>query len=1393
MCELTSWKRLLIECKPHEFESRVGRELPTFEQLWRRLDDLHGVDAQKVLWCDVVSIWLLRYSQASKVLPAASAASLELLTALFVYVIDYLPQATGPFLNALTALLHKLIDAASDDACRFRWIDQTMKMSTTSKTMYVVVDIVVRRDAASARYVLRSHPHFVDRCLSMMWSDALANACSRALVSIYKSLDIADPAWLLVWQPAVMRALVTTRSRKNAMAYLLPPLLKACPLVFAPFMRRCIAETGLSGEDVDLLIGVAKCGQDLAIVTEPFAPHAGDALIPLATMVAFMCHQSPHYRLGAVRLFVGSPKSSHPVPQYIFDTLTSHAILDAFFMDDTEVRNEFASVFKSFLIRVRDSAHRAQRAKEPAEYLALTQRFLLWLLDLLLRNLTPGSVYCQTSLALALFEALLSLGVDDAAHPHRPSSHAKRANSGVTFPYQVALYSPCAVALLMDLVTNKYDDIREKSVALLLMGPDAVLSQILQDNGTLRRSLLMLTDLKGRRSESGARVVQFFAQAHQQRGLPGVIDLCRLLAGHIEAHTTAAASAPDRCHGHLTALRLILAQLQPAFVHQHHSYFQGLVDTFVGATYTELWRLCKPILAASTGDLGQERLVMTYSWKLTKEATLLLLQMLSLGMAEVGPFLRVVEVVIDQLSSVHHRGAFSLVYPTFVRCCQICVASSDPQLSQRPRRWLEGNLCLIEHKSQYITRRSGGLPYLITGILTAARGTDLVDLAMTELCRIAAVPYRVNADEKMDIAQVNAFNSMKHIFIDAQLSDKSVHYVKDALNIALLNCNSPTWAIRNCAVMLFTALQNRLFGTKKLGEILPTVNAKLFFDKYRGVKQILRRELEEALEDKTNLESVFPILTILMRLEETDDADSDCLKSFEPLLSAFLGHRVWKIREVAARALAAITKPMQIAQASMDLVQQALSTTANRAHGSLLAVREMFERIKVKLPNYQIPQPTVDLLVGSAVSFMGRHWAVSKTFVNVLATVGQPVPSDALNVLSRFIVAHLAVDGPRHLLMKDAVGFTLSQHLQQGQRSACVDLVNLCIISESHEVQLAAIAFCQENLDKLLQAEAMSQVFLDLWVRLVASANCWSVVKAAALDLLLHILIQSHMQLQPSELGSLIELMTPFTEPDTYSEDVNAHALEALGVLNAQYMRHAGVDHFFELAAQYADDNRPVIHRHAATTAVAAFIDTTLRAVKTRAAFALYFALWDDDRDVRDLASTALSRMFRFEHVQGSTAAAKHFTGHCHCELDPLLAESIVVAAICAGDLAGTLQLVQDKSCNLNALFDVESVNLYRNDKDLHTQLCSIAGNLQILPESKSRIHEATRQDLQIINDLAANSLDAAGVLNDELVYTKLHNLRLDLKLLQSSGLDMQSELESLDRLLASDEVLPFL
>lgn len=107
---------------------------------------------------------------------------------------------------------------------------------------------------------------------------------------------------------------------------------------------------------------------------------------------------------------------------------------------------------------------------------------------------------------------------------------------------------------------------------------------------------------------------------------------------------------------------------------------------------------------------------------------------------------------------------------------------------------------IIYEQASRLTRRSAGLPSLVTGILSSNPTGPLFQQVMAELHDIAQLPATrdVNSYE-IKLPQVHAMNCLKDIFTNARLGPHTERFVMSALKISA-----------ECLSSSMSVFQNRL-------------------------------------------------------------------------------------------------------------------------------------------------------------------------------------------------------------------------------------------------------------------------------------------------------------------------------------------------------------------------------------------------------------------------------------------------------------------------------------------------------------------------------------------------------------------------------------------------------
>ncbi|KAG1310778.1 hypothetical protein G6F64_004314 [Rhizopus arrhizus] len=355
----------------------------------------------------------------------------------------------------------------------------------------------------------------------------------------------------------------------------------------------------------------------------------------------------------------------------------------------------------------------------------------------------------------------------------------------------------------------------------------------------------------------------------------------------------------------------------------------------------------------------KHQVILSCCWRAVKEASSLLQVMVS-G-APVSPeasdktifthqdLVKAGELFHNLLTSIRHRGAFSSVYPAYVSLNTKLLTSSNLAISRLPSQWLQKDLDGLTSSNISITRRSAGLPLCILAIVSSEQSIkrELLDKAMRHLMSLASEEPPKDADQRIDLPQVHAYNIMRSIFMDSKLGGHVLEYVSRGFSLAISGFSSFSWAIRNCSVMLFSTLLQRTFGTKKTKDEhshVNTLTGREFFVRYPDLHPYLLKELKIAVDQLLNNATaasvhpgLYPILTLLSRMKpsvEEDDEKETILTPFIPLVMPCATSTIYKTREMAARALVPLV--LDVVPTAKRLIEFSDNMMQNEIHGRLV-------------------------------------------------------------------------------------------------------------------------------------------------------------------------------------------------------------------------------------------------------------------------------------------------------------------------------------------------------------------------------------------------------------------------------------------------------------------------
>ncbi|KAK2802062.1 hypothetical protein FQN51_004972 [Onygenales sp. PD_10] len=780
-------------------------------------------------------------------------------------------------------------------------------------------------------------------------------------------------------------------------------------------------ELGLVQEDSSDLNGAASTGRPETYIME--SSRIGE----------FLLHPEPAIRLSALALLITAPSTTKPFSSTSLQVLIEnfpYMHTDS----DPQYRGEVYSLIRKLIIRLRGGISVCRRVENTARSTGDNTSprpssnatpgcsaenqvmFLRWYVDFLELEIQQGLSYQRHIMALKALVLLLQSGLDGRID----SAHLSRLGQDQTsWDCSVEICRPTLFRLLGDLLMNAFDDVRSTALMILDMFPRdciRIMSDDVKATSPLSQLVIALeraevvasrtsradhADAVARlyhllfnladSGESRSQGVEWFE--HKQGIVTQLLEKLesnlRSLGGAFQA-----ALRETPLHGYISALRYIVAT--PKF----HALFPSRADgtPFWRLFHDRLILLCENIWLGvrdilcidspegqdeeSTDDLKGPKDLLSCSWRALRESSLLLNSVLlnhtyapdTLGTGlDRNDFNKMGALSFTQLAELRHRGAFSAVSQTFTACCQRCGQSKDSGISSLPEEWYKGVLKIIDEQADKLTRRSAGLPALVTGIASSNSDAPLFRQIMQESQDIASKSAStVPGWSNIKLPQVHALNCLKDIFTNTKLGPSTEPYIMPCLKLSAECMGSQIWAIRNCGLMLFKALMNRMYRFKAgsspglSGASGSEPGCRIVFQKYPGLIELLSHLLQDPIPNTNEkpegadsqswelsivTERVFPALELIG--EKVPSFTGEEEKLLQSLVFQQFSSPVWSIREHSARIYASLLKPGEILSIVSELsVALESSAEQNHIHGVALCIRYALQRLWVSSSGY---------------------------------------------------------------------------------------------------------------------------------------------------------------------------------------------------------------------------------------------------------------------------------------------------------------------------------------------------------------------------------------------------------------------------------------------------------
>ncbi|KIX05824.1 uncharacterized protein Z518_03796 [Rhinocladiella mackenziei CBS 650.93] len=807
-------------------------------------------------------------------------------------------------------------------------------------------------------------------------------------------------------------------------------------------------------------------------------------------------------------------------------------------------------------------------------------------------------------------------------------------------------------------------------------------------------------------------------------------------------------------HGSLLAINYRLRDLKSQG--RHHPMFDA---RSILNLCLQVWNQVRAYLCVDSPEMelededgkGGPKDILAYSWRALRDSSLVLQSLILAAQPNLALYSSLGDICMDQLTSLRHRGAFSTVAQTFNLCCEKVHAAPEVAMRGLGQRWFAIALNEIDQQSNRLTRRSAGLPAMITGLLSPI-DHSFFSSAISDLVDIAQRPCAASLDAlgEARLPQVHALNCLKEIMTNSRFSAVVIQFLARILELAATCLSSKVWAIRNCGLMLLRACINRLDLTPT-SEAIPSSAQRLDKDSHETPLTIALRLLQSAehfgdisTRPDTATERVFAALDLLGHTHPGAANEEEVAKA----ITRELSHSNWAVRDHAAFLLAtrlSSTDPLSAITKLTEEVETSGWKSQNQAHGALLCCRYIMTAAKGPTSESELSS-IVEVLIDSFAKWPAT-WNPDSLYVGA-----------ALLDLLNDAAASVFVNGWDCRIVVDRSLLQPALPTQRSNSRHGAYFVQRALVHKTY-------CHLSRTISSTTQAREESSLISEL------------VVQSDALSFLLETLREKHCHRpRPSLVVFLIRLIHDscddlLPQPDVlvqaficlteclkHVEDVPTEMLRTLSgkielsqLLSSRELRNAtlkleahvlGVDlsvHELDIrteqrtirwlrALEYASmDSMDFPTRLSAATALSTFSEYLkvseasgkMYKIRLRLLLILYDLLNDDDDDVR------------FEAVQAARKLGLHEAQRWgNLGLCALAARQILLETLCQ-QYGKTRDLVE------SAIIRLLQIGLNENDAFYHRVLTilserSVASQLQLICRGKNDLFAEERQNLYI-------------------------------------------------------------
>ncbi|EPQ62559.1 Bgt-4220 [Blumeria graminis f. sp. tritici] len=799
--------------------------------------------------------------------------------------------------------------------------------------------------------------HFISEIFKWMSMSEISPTAGKLLVIIFQETrnysqnsSFADIS-LISWQNWIQRAIQKEPYLlENVKNHLLPTLFSSDrlgSLEFLEDLNRKIVEPQPQSKEFDTLIllrlTALEIGKKMGLVTDPAnmlfkAPIKSSKYIVLDEnkLEPLLSHASPAVRSLSYSVLVSSASPLKPFSPLSLRIIESK--IHILYSDtDVKFRNEILSTSKKLIERLRGSTTFLYREiisiksqlsngtpldtqalynLEQAQSLLYHQRhFIRWILEFLLGELVPTASYQRHFTSLKTISLWISSGI---LKNKADLLQAKQGSNETAWSFFIFLFSPEALRLLMDLLVDPFEDIRNLASSILENWPSCELLETENSSDNYWREEIVVfpnftrrtkpssfgTELDSEHCERLAIVENFLKRAEMISNKTGRADYADGLAKAYKLYYSLQLSDLGR----LELLSEMIESLDRKVKIAKKSLSQAVQAAPIHgnfATLNLIWESINP------------------------------------------------ESLLFTTEKFDHNWLYNIQQRIVDLCCQIWISvghilCNDSPEGHIPEEDFESEGAFVCLQTQFsTTRRSAGIPSILTAIMSVMAKNDF-EKTFIKLLKISESETEYLGVDQEQLPQVHALNCLKEVIKSTSTSSKVNAYISESFEVVGKNIGSPIWAIRNSSLILLRSLIDNLMGTSDSKSTSETgwdgKSTKIQYEKYptlsRMLLQLLQNERNAMNEGISYDPAALPAIGIIRRA----GPPPELREHLYDLLFEILKSKVWHLREQAARAISTIQERTTELETVKTLLNYSRDSS-NEQHGSILAAKFIVERI----------------------------------------------------------------------------------------------------------------------------------------------------------------------------------------------------------------------------------------------------------------------------------------------------------------------------------------------------------------------------------------------------------------------------------------------------------------